>query len=71
MSPAIEPDRIQTRCRDDRARARASRQSNMSRLRDWSACRAILSALYDGRITLFYTVIEVSQPLLGMMLVIG
>jgi hypothetical protein len=33
---AIEPDRIQTRCRDDGARAQVSRQSNGSRLRDWS-----------------------------------
>jgi hypothetical protein len=37
---AIEPDRIQTRCRDDGARAQVSRQSNRSRLRDWSARRA-------------------------------
>jgi hypothetical protein len=35
-------DRIQTRCRDDGARAQVSRQSNRSKLRDWSARRAIL-----------------------------
>jgi hypothetical protein len=39
---AIEPDRIQTRCRDDGARAQVSRQSNRSGLLDWSARRAIL-----------------------------
>ena len=33
----IQPDRIQTRCRDDGAWAQASRQANRSRLRDWSA----------------------------------
>jgi hypothetical protein len=33
---AIQPDRIQTRCRDDGALAQASRQANRSRLRDWS-----------------------------------
>ena len=39
---AIEPDRIDTRRRDDGARAQVSRQSNRSRLRDWSARRAML-----------------------------
>jgi hypothetical protein len=39
---AIEPDRIQTRYRDDGARAQVSRQASRSRLRDWSARRAIL-----------------------------
>jgi hypothetical protein len=33
---AIQPDRIQTRCRDDGEWAQASRQANRSRLRDWS-----------------------------------
>jgi len=39
---AAEPDRIETRCRDDGARAEGSRQSNRSMLRDWSARRAML-----------------------------
>jgi hypothetical protein len=39
---AIEPDRIQTRCRDDVAWAQVSRQSNRCRPWDWSARRAIL-----------------------------
>jgi hypothetical protein len=39
---AIEPDRIQTRCRDDGARPRFRDNQNRSRLRDWSARRAIL-----------------------------
>jgi hypothetical protein len=44
---AIEPDRIQTRCRDEGARAQGSRQSNRSRLRDWSARRATLIGTSD------------------------
>jgi len=33
---AIQPDRIQTRWRDDGAWEQASRQANRSKLRDWS-----------------------------------
>ena len=62
---AIEPDRIQTRCRGGGARARLRDKQTGLDCGTGRSRRAILSALQDGRITLCYSVIRVSRTSTG------